>query len=299
MRYLILLSVLGFISLQVQAESSCPAPGPWVSPSSNAAISEKQVMQQIFRQDIVLLGEHHSNPLHHKWHLEILQKIQSGGRPVLLALESFPRKSRDVLTLWNQQKLSGPDFIQQSGWEDYWRYPVELYMPLFELAQSLDIPMYPLNASQELVSRVKHEGWENVTLVEREGIGNPARPTRSYVRRLAESFRRHGRHIADDEVDRAAFKRFVQQQLLWDRAMGQSLAELRAEFPDFLIVAMIGSWHLIDGLGVSHQLKSISENVKLMQIVPWDSHISCVEYTETFSDVIYVEPALRAVSESR
>lgn len=269
---------------------SCPGNGPWLKPSNNQSLSASEVFQQAAAQDIVLLGEHHSNEAHHRWHLGVLEQLKAGGRPIVLALEAFPREQTEVLQAWNAGKLSGQEFVQQSGWDDFWRYPIELYLPLFEKARALGIPMYPLNASSRLVNRVRHEGWENIPLADREEIGDPARPARSYVRRLALSYRRHGRHISSDAEDQAAFKRFVQQQLLWDRAMGQSLAELKAQYPQALLVGVIGSWHLADRLGVVHQLEGIRKGLKVMQIIPWDEHIDCAEYSPGFADVVYLDP---------
>ena len=298
MMRLFLISILILQSFPLLAESLCPVDGPWLDPAARQVRAESAVHKQMLAQDIVLLGEHHENPLHHRWHVETLKKISDSGVQLVLALEAFPRDAQSGLAQWNQLAFVDSEFVARTGWDSYWRYPIELYMPLFKLAQTAGIPMLGLNASEKLVSRVRQDGWETIPLAEREGISDPARPLEGYVRRLALSYRHHGRSEQDDLVDKLRFKRFVQQQLLWDRAMAQSLVEAKIKYPQALIVAVIGSWHLVEGQGVLHQLRDLDANLSVMQAVPWDEHFACEEYKAGFADVVYLDPGLRAGSQN-
>ena len=53
------------------------------------------------------------------------------------------------------------------------------------------------------------------------------------------------------------FKRFVEAQLTWDRAMAEALASANREFSNATIVGVLGSGHVEDGHGVPHQLKDL------------------------------------------
>jgi hypothetical protein len=47
----------------------------------------------------------------------------------------------------------------------------------------------------------------------------------------------------------AEFKRFVEAQLTWDRAMAEALAEARQNFGNAVVVGILGSGHVAGGRG--------------------------------------------------
>jgi hypothetical protein len=118
------------------------------------------------------------------------------------------------------------------------------------------------------VGRVGREGWDAVPEAEREGLGRPAPAAETYVDRLLASYAQHAPGgEAPSGSDRAAmrdspaFRRFVEAQLTWDRAMAEALAAARArgtagQAP--LVVGIVGSEHARDRRhGIARQLADL------------------------------------------
>jgi hypothetical protein len=159
-------------------------------------------------------------------------------------------------------------------------------MPLFQFARLHAIPMVALNVERGLVSRVGEEGWAAIPMEQREGVSDPAPASAAYERRLAHVYimQRPAKDDAEPEgaprgepgatphggagteAGEAAladlmrdpkFRRFVEAQLTWDRAMAEALAAARRDFPGATVAGIVGSGHLAGGYGVPHQLEDL------------------------------------------
>ncbi|WP_343714676.1 ChaN family lipoprotein, partial [Inquilinus sp.] len=103
-----------------------------------------------------------------------------------------------------------------------------------------------LNVDRELVRAVGAEGWAALQARPDLDLGRPVPPSPEYNKYLAAAFAGHGRGTEGDALNRG-FRRFVDVQLLWDRAMATRIAEARAAgIP--LVVVLAGSGHVRDGI---------------------------------------------------
>ena len=153
----------------------------------------------------------------------------------------FPRDRQPVLDAWVRGELTPEAFLEQVGWNEVWGYDAAFYLPLFQFARQMRVPMVALNVDRALVGRVGREGWAAVPASERAGIGDPAAPSEAYRRSLANVFafkKQIGTQPPDagtsfpdpseadvaEVLDDPAFGRFVDAQLLWDRAMAEAMA---------------------------------------------------------------------------
>ncbi len=254
--------------------------------------TQEEVIKKYGERALIFLGEHHANPAHHQWQLSMLEQLRQRQPNMVLAMESFPKRAQPVLDAWVRGELKPAQLRRQSKWDYYWFFDFELYLPLFDFARRYGIPLVALNVDRELVARIGKEGWAGVPLAERENIGMPARPSRAYVTRLATSFRQHRPAGTDSDKDRRDFKRFVDQQLLWDRAMAQRLAEAYQRYKPGQLVAIIGSWHLAGGLGVPEQLKNLL-NQEASIYLPWDDNFQCDALSPSFADAVFIPVELR------
>lgn len=276
------------VTANVQAEQCFPL-SSWTTPIDMQQQVPSEILHSMSGQKLLFLGEHHANEQHHQWQLEVLQKITQQGQWAL-GLESFPRRQQKTLDEWINKTISYDEFIRKVGWDDFWSFPSELYRPILELARERNIPLIALNVDRELIRKTGHMGWENIPGNEREGVNNPNPPDKAYVRRLAISFQKHNTHEIGDET-KQHFRRFVEQQLLWDTAMAQAINDAHQAYPDRQIVSIIGSWHLIEKLGVPYQLKSLWQQQSYVAI-PWDENLNCHEITGEYADVIYTPSQL-------
>ncbi len=228
-------------------------PGRWLDPASRAAPSHDEVIARAAGAGVVLLGETHDDPDHHRWQLSVLAGLLARRPDLAVGFEALPASAQPALDRWVAGKLGEAAFLDEVGWERVWGLPAKLYLPLFHLARMHRVRVVGLNVERRLVARVGREGWGAVPIAERQGVGDPAAPSPAYVERLAGHFRGHGpRGRAKDD---AAFRRFVEAQLTWDRAMAEALARARRTAP--LVVGIVGSEHLRHREGIPHQLADL------------------------------------------
>ena len=275
----ILLLIISNVSV---AQNTCIPENQWFIPKTGDISPFKDYFSHIPTQGIILLGEHHENRAHHQWQLNVLTAMHKKQPNMAIGLEMFPQYLQKILDEWVDGKIDKETFIRRSQWDEIWAYDFEDYFPLFKFAQDKRIPLLAINVQKALLQMSRQVGWKNIPVDHRQGITDPAQPSKNYLRQLAVSFRRH--FDPNTKVDKQAFSRFVEQQLLWDRAMAQGLAKNKAKYP--LIIGLLGSWHIINGFGVPHQLRDLGQN-EIVSFVPWDEHLDCQSISDQFADAIY------------
>lgn len=244
----------------------------WMAPASGAPLAHAAVIETLANRGVVLLGESHTDAGHHLWQLDTIAAIHGRTGAITLGFEAFPRQAQPILDAWVAGKLTEDEFLEKTRWRDVWGYDAALYLPLFRFARMHRIPMAALNVDHALPRRVAREGWQAVPPESREGVGQPAPPAPEYRNSLFESFSAHRHAGADPDADSPAFQRFVEAQLVWDRAMAEAIA--RAAEQGRAIIAIIGTGHVEYRYGVPRQLKDLGVG-DVAVALPWPAETPC------------------------
>jgi hypothetical protein len=288
--------------------NECAPIGQWLVPEAgNAHIQPPdRVLARLARQRVVLLGETHDNPEHHRWELYTLAGLYALHPQMLLGFEMFPRLVQPALDQWVAGELSEAEFLARTEWDKFWSLDPNFYMPIFHFARMNRIRMVALNVDRSLVSKVADEGWAAIPATLREGVTNPAPASRAYVERLYRAYLEHppsgatpppdGKAPTEADLAEPRFRRFVEGQSVWDRAMAQGIAE-RLRGPDNpLVAAIMGSGHLEYGDGVPHQLRDLGVT-DFAVALPWDQSTPCSPPQPGLANVLFILQA-RAPAES-
>ena len=278
----------------------CVPEGKWITNKGNSH-SIDAIIHSLSKTKVVLLGEDHDNPEHHRWQLQTMSAIYAQEPGMVLGFEAFPRATQKYLDQWVAGDLTEEDFLESVDWDKIWRFNKDYYMPMFHFARMNRIPMYALNVDRELVSKVGDKGWDNVPESEREGVSKPAEPSRDYIEVLAEVFAQHmpkhahaeegeASELTESEIneilEKASFQRFLQGQLLWDRAMAEIFHQSIKEKNHPMIVGVLGAGHIMGNYGVPHQLNAMGiKNIKTL--MPWDGTIECQQLLDGAIDIAY------------
>ena len=279
----------------------CVPEGKWIT-SAGDSHSPKDIIHSLSKTKVVLLGEDHDNPEHHRWQLQTLSAIYALEPNMAIGFEAFPRSTQKILDQWVAGEIKEKDFLDAVDWEKIWRFNKDFYMPMFHFARMNRIPMYALNVNRELVSRVGGEGWDNVPEEEREGVSKPVEPSKDYVEVLAQVFAQHmPKHahaveegempeLSDEDIKeitgKASFQRFLQGQLLWDRAMAEMLNRSITKDKHAVVVGILGAGHIMGDYGVPHQLNSLgTKNIKTL--MAWDGTIECQQLLDGAVDIAF------------
>ena len=293
------LAAIGLASVDTSAaepvDVGCVWAGAWVDTASRERIAGGDVLARAARRGVVLLGEAHDNSDHHRWQLQTIAALHARSPVMTLGFEMFPRRVQPVLDQWVAGGLGDAAFLDAVGWDRVWGMDAALYMPLFHFARINRVPMLALNVDRTLIARIREVGWAGVESAGREGVSDPATPDPAYRDWLMEVYRQHLEHPArggEDEAqgevlaDDATFRRFVDAQLAWDRAMAEALAAA-ADGPDRpLVIGIVGSGHLENRWGVSHQLAALGLPDAAV-LLPWDQGRDCADLTAGLADAVF------------
>jgi uncharacterized iron-regulated protein len=283
---------LGAVSLcacaRMETSAPCGAVGEWRAPAEREAhrIALPALLERLAQSQVVLLGEAHDSAEDHRWQLHTLAQLYARQPQLAIGFEMFPRRVQPALDDWVAGRLAEDEFLRRVEWEKVWGYDVRDYLPLFHFARMNRIPMLALNVERSLIEAVGRQGWENVPEAQKEGVGRPAPAPEGYRQALRAVFEHHPMKARGE----AAFPRFVEGQLVWDRAMAQRIAEHLQKAPEALVVAVMGAGHVRNGHGVIHQLKDLGIE-KSSALLTWPYQQACHGLGKRYADALYLVDA--------
>jgi uncharacterized iron-regulated protein len=274
-----------------QASTECVPSATWVVPRTGALerANPTELIASAAKRAVVLLGETHDNADHHRWQLHTLAALHAQRPRMVIGFEMFPRRVQPALDRWIAGELSEREFLAQADWRSVWNLDPQLYLPLFHFARLHRIPMLALNVERALTREISQKGFDVVAEERREGVTRPAAPSSAYIDWLLDVYRQHEQPgVSSGQVDRDTpeFRRFVESQQAWDRAMAQVLAGAtrRAEQP--LVVGVMGSGHIIRGFGVPYQLRDLGIG-DIATFVPWQREEDCKALVAGYADAVF------------
>jgi uncharacterized iron-regulated protein len=274
------------------AIAGCIAPGSWALPGETAPVhvAPNRLFADLARRSVILLGEVHDHPDHHRWQLQTIAGLYALHPKLVLGFEMFPRRVQKALDQWVAGELSEDELLKRTEWRTVWGHDAKLYLPIFNFARMNRVPMIALNIDRKLTREVGEKGWAQMPPEEREGITDPAPATPAYLDILYQSFLQHtvsGRKPpASEGRDDPAFHRFVDSMLLWDRAMAQRIAEREKQNDSELMIALMGSGHLQDGHGTPRQLADLGISDAAV-LLPFDASLACDQITPQLATALF------------
>lgn len=294
MVFCVAISAVSLVQAADVAGDDCVPEGRVLLPVSNSWTSSVALVEQLRDRKIVLLGEHHDNIEHHRWQLQMITGLHVLNPNMVLGFEMFPRQVQPVLDRWVAGELTEEEFLKQVRWAEYWSFDASLYLPLFHYARMNHVPMYALNVERSLIHKVGTDGWDKVPVAEKEGVSKPAPASQGYKEMLASVFMSHGdKHGKDSKPDDQVakvladpgFNRFVESQSVWDRAMAEGVAKGLKDHPAAMMVAVMGSGHMMYHFGVPEQLTALGMS-KPVALIPWDTEFECSYIDKNFADAV-------------
>ncbi len=284
------------------AENACVQAGTWIDPKTGDVLAVDALISSLATRSVVLLGERHTDPEHHRWQAAMLAALQAHRPALAVGFEMFPRSVQPALDAWSRGELSTEAFLRQSRWREVWGFDEGLYLPLLHFARANRLPALALNVERSLVARVGRQGWRAVPAAEREGLTDPAEATADYrqslVRIYAQTHRESGAENATEDaapdlkaiMAEPAFQNFVAAQLTWDRAMAEAIAAAREADPSRLVIGIMGRGHIEHGWGVPHQLADLGI-ADVAVLLPMTATAACDDMAPDLADAVFIVDA--------
>jgi uncharacterized iron-regulated protein len=122
-------------------------------------VTRDELLQRAASSRVVLLGEVHDNPEHHRIQGELLQALLRGGARPALGMEQFDVERQADLDRAAAAADATPDTLAAAGRLDMrgWEWP--FYRPLVASALDAHLPIVALNLSRSGARKVMAEGF--------------------------------------------------------------------------------------------------------------------------------------------
>lgn len=202
--------------------------------------------------DIVIIGEVHDNPAHHRRQAELIREI----RPNAVAFEMLSPQQADIANRNPQRNERLGDALnwQESGWPAF-----SLYLPVFEAVGS--VPVYGMALPREEVNRAVTEGAASV-FGEDAGLFGLDRPLPAQQQRRREQ---HQLSVHCDMLPQDLLPGMVEAQRLRDAAFARTaLTALRERGGPVIVVA--GTGHARRDWGIPGALAIAAPEVSVVSI---------------------------------
>lgn len=272
-------------AMPVLAQDKCVPAGAWMIPGG-ARSTGPEVLARAARAQVVLLGENHDNADHHRWQLQTLAALSALRVKTVIGFEMFPRRVQPVLDRWVAGEFNEEEFLKAVDWNEVWGVDSSFYMPLFQFARLNGIRMVALNVNRELVRAVGAGGLAAVPAQKRENVSDPAPATPAYIDWLHPIYTAHDGKGGKASRDDVEFRRFVEGQLVWDRALAQALAEAVRRDPEVLAIGIMGKGHIVNGHGVPRQLRDLGI-ARVDSLLPWDADADCKSFAAGVATAVF------------
>lgn len=248
------------------------SPGPDLNPElKSVAASDLKATLAMTKGNggALWLGEHHNSVMDHKLQAEFVQDIydertRSMGRkapPMAIGLEQVQVQFQPALDAYIAGKISAEEMKRQVDWEKRWSWSFDGYLPVFETARKLKIPLIALNVDSEDLGLVESGGFPNLPrerltryITDTQGFAEFARKSsyKTYVDYvISPSYDMHkdlgilrmtitGQRLEED----MPFSRFFSGRILWDEGMASAANSWTKANPGGLMVGLVGADHV-------------------------------------------------------
>jgi uncharacterized iron-regulated protein len=201
-----------------------------------ATVTLEEALPQLLSKRMVVVGEQHSEVLHHEMQRKVIAALEAAGEPVAVGLEMFRRESQADLDRWVAGELSPAEF--EKAYYRNWNYPWAAYRPVFDYARENGVPLVGLNVAGNITRQVARGGFQSLSAVQRGQL--PAAVTcevdAAYMDYIRQAFGAHAHGGMD-------FTNFCEAQLVWDKSMAlHAIAYLQGR-PDARMVILTGIGH--------------------------------------------------------
>jgi uncharacterized iron-regulated protein len=210
-----------------------------------------EIIPKLASHKAVLVGESHTRYSDHLNQLAIIKQLRPHWQQMAIGLEFVQIPYQQALDDYIGGKTSEAEMLRETRWYERWKYDFRLYRAIFHYAKQQKIPLLALNTPQEITQRISEVGIKGLTSTERAQLPKQLDSgNQRYRDKLKKVYSRHGGKSRSNK-----FERFYQAQIAWDETMADQAAKFLTKHPDYHMVILAGSGHMIERHGIPSRLQ--------------------------------------------
>lgn len=228
-------------------------PGQIYSVQEESSLSFEEMAQEMMKNHFIYVGETHNSLAIHEIQLKVIQTLHQRDKNLIIGLEMLPVSSQEVLNKWSLGILTTEEFLRESRWYVHWNLNFSFYEKIFQFAKENRIPLYALNASRDLIHKIRMQGWEALSHQEKEIIPRPDLSNQEHrilIRTIFESTSIP--HEMKGKGLEIAFEGLYRAQSAWDEVMAHN-TDRAAKKEEKRMIVLAGSGHFFYNLGVNRR----------------------------------------------
>ncbi len=243
-------------------------------------LSMSEVVSDLKKNRVIIVGEHHSNVSHHEAQTDVIRTLKESGAEVAIGLEMFRSDSQRYLDRWIDGEVGEEDFIK--AFYDNWGYSWESYRVIFDYARKHKVPMVGLNVPREITRQVAMQGFQSLNKEQKGKLSNIAcRVDKEYMDYIKKAFGGHAH-------GKLNFSYFCEAQLVWDTVMAINALDYLEKNPNALIVVLTGTGHARKH-AMPRQIRQRSEISYAVILPEVEGIIDSKTVDSTDADYIYLD----------
>lgn len=270
---LLVLSVFG-LSLALNASSESTI----IRLSDRQLIAFSQMMADVEKAKIVLIGESHDNKRHHDIQLEVIRALHAKKVPMAIGLEMFQTVSQRQLDDWVAGKFTEEEFqrIYQQNWSIEW----PMYREIFLFARDNHIPLIALNIPMEIMTKVARYGFASLSSHDKKDLPPEVscELNTDYTAFLKKSYT----EIQSHAMNESQFLYFCEAQSLRNNGMAWHVSRYLKQHPAETVVILTGILHAVK-TGIPNHLEQYglaSFRVVLPELPEFESRDALAKETD-------------------
>lgn len=231
--------------------------------SNDSEISFEDMINDLKQKRIVMIGETHTNQLHHDVQFEIIKGLFESGKPIVFALEMFNPEQNEALAAWSSGETDVNTFLEQTDFLTTWSHNYRYYQAIFEYAREKNIPIYGANVERKYASKIGRGGLSSLTEEDKNVL--PEIDISNIEHKFLIKVLMQGMDATMPEQ----FENMYPAQSLWDCAMGEGAIAAAKKHPEATVIVLAGSGHVVYNIGIGRVIKDRSD-FSFASVVPVD-----------------------------
>lgn len=240
-----------------------------------------ELVGELKRRDIVLIGEVHNRLEHHELQLKVIKAIHEAGAEFAVGLEMFRAEDQSSLDRWVNGDMGEDEF--RKAYARNWQVPWPLYKDIFIYAREKKIPLVGLNVSKKIIHKVFKNGFEALGPEELSELppGLTCDIDQEYEQFIRGAMEEH-------EMEDSSFKNFCEAQVVWDAGMAKKAIEYLNVNPGLKMVILAGGGHSWKR-GIPSQIERRSRFTSVVILPEESKKIAFDSITAKDADFVWVE----------
>ena len=246
-----------------------------IEPASNNRVDWSEVLFQIDKSDVVLLGELHDHAIGHAIQLAVVEDVMNKYPESLLALEMLERDEQGIVDDYMDGIIDAKSFAtltHSSNWgaQDGW---MAWYQPIIDAVKQRGGSVVAANAPRRYVRLARTDGYDRIDALpasRRAFIDYPEELSGGRYRERFWEFANHGDEeemeisVESIDPDDPMLPVFRSQQA-WDATMAQSIANAQPT-KERKVLLLVGQFHVEYDGGIVQELRRRLPRAKVLVI---------------------------------